>query len=160
MSHIPVNHPLRNLYRVLAALTGAYVLVFGIVAFDKTQGTPAFSQSHLEWALGLRANLGFAVMSIIAGAIVIACTLIGRNVDRYVDIVGGIVFMLAGAGMMLLMSTNANFLGFSMANCVVSLVIGLILFSAGLYAKTERTPRAARQVSPSPAGASAKAAAR
>ena len=31
MAHFPVNHPLRPLYRTLAGLVGAYLLVFGIV---------------------------------------------------------------------------------------------------------------------------------
>ena len=70
-----------------------------------------------SWALGLRANPGFAVISIVAGAIILVCAMIGRNIDRYVNVVGGLFFMVVGMGMLLLMRTDANFLGFSMANC-------------------------------------------
>jgi hypothetical protein len=136
MSHIPVNHPMRPFYRFLAAVAGLYVLVFGIVALTKTEGKPAFSQTETAWALGLRANLGFAVVSIVAGAIVLACAVIGRNVDRLVNIWGGLAFMVVGVAFLMLMQTNANFFAFSMADCIASSVIGTVLFSAGLYAKT------------------------
>ncbi len=158
MSHIPVNHPLRSFYRFLAALAGLYVLVFGIVAFAKTSGNGvgAFSQSHLQWALGLRANAGFAIISIVAGAVIVVAAVIGRNVDRYINVAGGLFFMVVGMGMMLLMRTDANFLGFSMANSIASFLIGTVLFAAGLYGKTE-----SRKVAPAaPVGRQAQAATR
>jgi hypothetical protein len=136
MSHIPVNHPLRTFYRVLATLAGLYVLIFGIVAFAKTRNESAFDQHHLAWVLGLRANMGFALISIVAGAIIIVSAVIGRNVDRFINIWGGCFFMAVGMAMLLLMRTNANFLGFSMSNCVVSFLIGTVLLAAGLYGKT------------------------
>lgn len=136
MSHIPINHPMRTFYRFLSALVGLYVLVFGVVALARTKGTPAFSQDHLSWALGLRSNLGFAVISIVVGAIILVSALIGRNIDHFVNVGGGIFFMVAGMLMMVLMETNANFLGFSMANCIASFVIGTVLLAAGLYGKT------------------------
>ncbi|HKE67409.1 MAG TPA: DUF4383 domain-containing protein [Micromonosporaceae bacterium] len=136
MSHIPVNHPLRTFYRFLAALAGIYVLILGIVAFTKTSDLPAFEQHNLPWTLGLRTNLAFATISMVAGAVIIVAALIGRNVDRFINVAGGIAFMAMGALMMVLMETDANFLGFSMANCIVSFIIGVVLFTAGLYGKT------------------------
>lgn len=136
MAHLPVNHPLRGFYRFLATLVGIYILAFGVVAFSKTNGYPAFSQSQTAWALGLRSNLGFAIISIVAGAILFVGAALGRNFDHYINMVGGIGFLIAGIAMMGLMETNANFLAFSMANCIVSFVIGVVLFTAGLYGKT------------------------
>jgi hypothetical protein len=135
---IPVNHPLRPFYRFLAALAGLYVLIFGIVALTKTRGMTPFSQApnNNAWALGLRANLGFAIISIIAGAIVLVGAMIGRNVDRHINTYGGLAFMIVGMAMLLLLQTNADFLAFSMSNCVASFIIGTVLFSAGLYGKT------------------------
>jgi hypothetical protein len=140
---MPVNHRLQPLYRFLAALAGLYVLIFGIVAFTKTRGTTFFTQTELSWALGLRANAGFAVLSIVAGAVIVVGAVIGRNIDRFVNMVGGIAFMTAGCVMLLLLRTDANFLGFSMANCVVSFIIGTVLFAAGLYGKTSPTAQPA-----------------
>ncbi|HEY2792777.1 MAG TPA: DUF4383 domain-containing protein [Micromonosporaceae bacterium] len=135
---IPVNHPMRPFYRFLAGLCGLYILIFGIIALTKTSGTPAFSQSANDnvWVLGLRANLGFAIISIIAGAVILVGALIGRNLDRHINTYGGVVFMLVGMAMLLLLQTDANFLTFSMSNCVASFIIGTVLFSAGLYGKT------------------------
>ena len=136
MSHIPINHPLRSFYRVLAVIAALYILVFGIVAFARTTGSPAFSQDNLKWALGLRANLAFAVISIVAGAVILVAALIGRNLDRFVFLWGGIAFMLIGMLMLILIRTDANFLGFSLVNCIVSMIIGAVLYSAGLYSRS------------------------
>jgi hypothetical protein len=135
---IPVNHPMRPFYRFLAGLCGLYILIFGIIALTKTRGMPPFSQSPNDnaWVLGLRANLGFAIISIVAGAIVLVGAMIGRNIDRHINTYGGLAFMIVGIAMLLLLQTNANFLTFSMSNCVASFIIGTVLFSAGLYGKT------------------------
>jgi hypothetical protein len=136
MAHFPVNHPLRPLYRTAVALAGIYVLIFGIIGLTKTSGTALFSQRDLPWVLGLRTNLAFAILSIVAGAVLTVSTIIGRNVDYFVDIAGGLVFMVAGMLMLGLLQTNANFLGFSMVNCIVSFILGMLFFAAGLYGKT------------------------
>jgi uncharacterized protein DUF4383 len=145
MSHIPVNHPLRGFYRFLATLTGLYVLAFGVIGFAETTGTPTFSQDHLHWVLGLRTNLAFAELSVVAGAIIVVAAVIGRNIDRFVNVGGGLLFMAAGMAMLILLRTDANFLGFSMANCVVSFLIGTVLFSAGLYGKVGSVEAAAAE---------------
>jgi len=145
MSHIPVNHPLRTFYRFLAAVSGLYILVFGVVAFGKTSGNDLFDRQDLASALGLRGNLGFALMSIAAGAVILVCTLIGRNIDRAINMVGGIAFMAVGILMLCLLRTDANFLGFSMTNVIVSFVIGTVLFAAGLYGKTGTAEQAAAE---------------
>jgi len=145
ISHLPVNHPLRPLYRALATIVGLYVLAFGIVGVARTVGTPLFARTNLPWVLGLRTNLAFALLSVAAGALLVVCTLIGRNLDFLVNLVGGILFMVVGMAMLGLMQTNANVLGFSMTNCVVSLVLGTVVFAAGLYGRSG-TPKAHHSV--------------
>src|SRR4029453_6626990 len=78
--HTPVNHHLRPLYRVLAAVVWVYVLVFGAGGFLTTRDRPAFDRTG-ESALGLQTNLGFSVASLVAGAVILLALLIGRNVD-------------------------------------------------------------------------------
>ncbi len=136
MAHTPINHPLRGFYRFLSALAGLYVLVFGVVAFTKTKGEPLFSQTHTAWALGLRSNLAFAIISIIAGAVILVAAMLGRNIDHFVFLWGGGVFMIMGIVMLLLLESDSNFLAFSMSNCIVSFIIGSILVTAGLYTKS------------------------
>jgi hypothetical protein len=140
--HTPVNHPLRPLYRVIGGLAGLYVLLFGIVGLVGTSGTDLFGHPSV-YALGLRTNLAFSLLSIVAGVVIVAGTVIGRNVDQTVNWYGGWVFMVAGMAMLALLETDANFLNFSVATCVVSFVIGLALMVSGLYGKVG-SPDAAR----------------
>src|SRR5262245_47860605 len=101
MSHLPVNHPLRPFYRVLAAAAGLYILVFGAVGVVQTSSASLFDRSDLV-ALGLRTNLAFSLASIAAGAVILLAVFIGRNVDRIVNLWGGIAFMAVGLAMMAL----------------------------------------------------------
>lgn len=136
MSHFPVNHPLRPLYRTLAALIGLYVLVFGIVGVIQTSGTSLFARGD-TYALGLRTNLAFALASIVAGLVLLAAFVIGRNVDRTVNQWGGVAFMAAGTAMMTVVRTDElNVLNFSIRTVIVSFGIGMALFTAGLYGRS------------------------
>ena len=146
-SHLPVNHQLRPLYRVLAALCGLYVLAFGIGAVAHAGGadgrsassraeTPFFGHDGLPTVLGLRGNRAFALLSIVAGLVLVAAAVVGGTVDRWVNLVGGVVFLSAGMAMMTLLQTDLNPLGFTMTTCIVSFAIGLVLFAAGLYGRT------------------------
>jgi uncharacterized protein DUF4383 len=147
-SHIPVNHHLRPLYRTLAGLCGLYVLVFGIVGAVQTNDRGWFAREGV-WVLGLRTNLAFSVLSVVVGALVLLGLLIGRNVDRTLNVLAGVTFLLAGMAMLVLLRTSANVLNFSVATCVVSFVIGLVVGTAGLYStvgsvQRERTGEAFR----------------
>jgi Domain of unknown function (DUF4383) len=136
MSHIPINHPLRPLYRTLSVLTGLFILVFGIIGAVNTNGDPVFEQDKIERVFGLRTNFAFSVLSIAAGAVLVLATVIGRNLDKWVYLLGGIVFMVVGLGELALMGTDLNYFAFAMTNVIVSMVIGSILFTAGLYGKS------------------------
>jgi hypothetical protein len=135
MAHIPINHHLQPLYRVLAGLCGLYVLVFGIVGLVQTRGLDTFAQEGLPSVLGLQANRAFAILSIVAGVIVLGGALVGGNLDQRVNLGASFVFLIAGLAMMVLLQTDLNFLGFSVATCIVSFVIGLVLLTAALYGK-------------------------
>jgi hypothetical protein len=134
-THLPVNHPLRPLYRALVGLVGVYMLLLGIVGFFETRGTPMFSETDLPWVLGVRTNLAFALLSLVAGAGLLFSTVIGRNLDYLVNIVGGLALMAVGMLMLSLLQTDANILGFTVTNCIVSFVLGCIVFTAGLYGR-------------------------
>jgi hypothetical protein len=135
MSHIPVNHPLRPLYRFLAGVAGLYVLIFGIVGLTQTSGTGFFGREDTS-ALGLRTNVAFSVLSIVVGAVVFVGAIYGHNLDHFINLIGGLVFLVAGLAMLTLLRTSANFLNFTVTTCVASYIIGTVLFAAGLYGKT------------------------
>jgi len=136
--HLPVNHHLRPLYRTLTVIAGLYVVIFGILGVSRTSGLPFFAQpgsEHLPWVLGLRANPAFAYLSILAGLVLIVGAVVGRNVYFYLGMAGGLAFLVAGLAMLALLETSLNFLGFSMTNCIVSFVIGLVVFAGGLFGR-------------------------
>jgi hypothetical protein len=142
MAHFPLNHPLRPLYRTLAGLTGTYILIFGSVSLTKTVGETLFARES-NWALGLRTNLAFAIISVIWGLIVLVANLIGGNVGHYTNLAGAVVFMVTGIYMVAFMQTPANFLNFSVSTAILSLIFGLVLLLAGMYDKTG-TPESQR----------------
>lgn len=134
MAHLPVNHPARPAYRVLEAVIGLYILVFGIAGLAVTWGESFFDRGE-HWVLGLQTNPAFSLLSIAAGAVLLGGALYGRNVDHFLSLAGSGVFLLAGLVMMTLLHTEANLLNFAMVNCIVSFLIGLALLLAGMYGK-------------------------
>jgi hypothetical protein len=134
MAHTPVNHPLGRLYRAVAGLVGAYILVFGIVGVARTWGDDLFARDN-TWVLGLRTNLAFSILSVVAGAVIVLAALIGGNVPHFVNKYGGGVFLGAGIVMLTVLQTDANFLNFSITTCIVSFLFGMALLTAGLYGK-------------------------
>ncbi len=135
MAHVPINHPLRPVYRALTGLAAVYLLIFGVVGFLQTSDLATFEQHGLPSVLGLPANRASAIFSLGVGAAVLAGVLIGRNLDVAIDLVVGSVLLVVGTAMMGLMRTDANAFGYSMANCVVVYVIGMLALPAGLYGK-------------------------
>jgi hypothetical protein len=133
--HLPINHRLSGFYRFLAALAGIFLLVFGIVGVVQTWGDPLFDRADVS-ALGLGTNLAFSLLSILVGAVVLVGAVIGGNLAHYLNLFGGGVFWAAGLVMLLLLQTDANFLNFQVATCVVSFLIGTLLVLAGLYGKS------------------------
>ena len=133
--HLPVNHRFRGLYRFLAFLTALYVLAFGITGVLAGRGHSMFSRDHIV-ALGLRTNLAFGLLSIVVGLAVLVGLVVGRNWDHLLNVFGGLAFLVVGMFMLGLLNTTLNVLNYSVATCVVSFVIGLVLFSAGMYSRT------------------------
>jgi hypothetical protein len=139
MAHIPVDHPLRGLYRAVATIIGFALLVAGVIGLVKTAGSVDFFATHGERVLGLTMNPAFAVLNIVTGAVIGAAGVIGRNWDATVNLLGGIVFLLAGGVMLCVLRTDLNLLGFSVTNVCVSFVIGTLLLTAGLYGRVSAT---------------------
>jgi hypothetical protein len=133
---LPVNHPLRPVYRVLAGFVGAFSLVFGIIGVARTQAQALFARDDLPTVLGLHTNPAFAYLSIVAGAVLLVATFVGRNLDYLVNIVGGLLYMFVGLLMLALLRTDLDVLGFTMTTVIVSFVLGTVVFAAGLYGRT------------------------
>ncbi|MEV4488990.1 DUF4383 domain-containing protein [Micromonospora coxensis] len=134
MAHFPVNHPARPLYRVLAGLVGLYILVFGVWGVFQTWGDPLFDRSS-NWALGLRTNLAFSLVSVVFGVVLIIGASRRGNLGHYMNLTAGVVFLVTSILMMSVLQTSANFLNFSMSTVIVSMLFGLLLLGTGLYDK-------------------------
>jgi len=143
--HLPINHHLRPLYRFLAGLTALYVLVFGIVGVVVSRGHGLFARDHL-YGLGLRTNLAFAVLSIAVGVVVLIGVVVDHNWDHLLNLAGGLLFMVVGMLMLGLLQTDLNILNYTVATCVVSFVIGLVLLTAGLYTRVGSAEEDAAEV--------------
>ncbi len=136
MVHLPVNHRMRRAYLLLAAAAGLYVVLFGIVGLIETWGNGFFARDG-AYALGIRTNPAFAVLSIVVGAIVLGGCMVGGNVAHVINQVGGSVFLLAGMVMLAVLRTDANLLDFSVTTCIVSYLLGLAMLTAGLYGRVD-----------------------
>jgi hypothetical protein len=136
MAHIPINHHLRPLYRTLAVLIGAYLLVYGVVGIAQTSGRSPFTQDEAEWVLGLRTNPAFAFICAAAGLIILVTQAAGRNLGHFANLGFSIVFAVIGTLSMLVLQTDANVFAFSMVNVIMVYVASIVLGTAGLYDKT------------------------
>jgi len=135
MAHIPVNHPLRPLYRVLSFLAGAYLVVYGIVGLITTSGDDATGIAPHR-ILGEGGNIIWSIVSLVLGAIVLIGTVIGRNLDMTIDKYIGWGLLVIGAYGVATGRTDADFLGFTISTVVVTFIVGLVLIVSSLYLKT------------------------
>lgn len=135
MAHNPVNHQLRPLYRVLSALVGIYLILYGVVGLIVTSGDDATGIAPHR-ILGQGGNITWSIVSLILGAVVLLGTVIGRNLDLAIDKYVGWAMLVIGSYGLATGRTDANFLGFTVATVVVTYVVGLVLIVASLYLKT------------------------
>ncbi len=132
--HLPINHRLRPLWRLLSGLCGAYLLAFGAFGAVATAGLPLTDRGDTH-VLGLQTNPAFAWLSLVAGGAVLLAAIAGREFAHWAGLVGGGLFLLAGLAMLTLLQTPQNVLNFEVSTCVVSLLIGTVLLTAGLYGR-------------------------
>lgn len=100
----------------------------------ENSGAEFFAQNDTQ-VLGQGANLGYSVISVILGVILLLAAVIGRNVDATVNKFSGYALMVLGLAELAVMRTDANYLDFSVATVIVSMTLGLVLMTAGLYGK-------------------------
>jgi hypothetical protein len=149
MSHIPVNHPLRPIYRALGALAGVYLVVFGVAGLISTAGEGLFGQGDFG-ALGQGTNLFWSIVSVLVGAIVVIAAAIGKNSDVEVFKYFGWGIIGVGSYSLAFSRTDANFLNHTVGTVVVLYLLGMLLVTAGLYSKVVPSsqtgaPRQARE---------------
>jgi hypothetical protein len=141
VAHIPVNHPARPLYRLFSGLVGLYILIFGILGIIETSDESLFDRGG-HFALGLRTNLAFALVSVIFGIVLIIGASRRGNLGHFMNLTAGVVFLVVALVMLTVLQTDANILNFSVATVIVSMIFGLLLLATGLYDKVGPPQRA------------------
>ncbi|WP_433298250.1 DUF4383 domain-containing protein [Actinoplanes sp. CA-030573] len=135
MAHYPLNHHLRQTYRFLAGLAAVYLTLVGVIGIARTWGDAFFYRDGGDWVLGLRVNPAASWLYAIVGVVLLASVLLGGNLLHHVALVLGWGLCGLGVLMMAFLQTDANVLNASMANVIVTIVLGLVTLTAGLYGK-------------------------
>jgi hypothetical protein len=134
MAHTPVNHPARPIYRAIGGLVGLYFVVFGVLGIIASAGNDFFAQDDTK-VLGQGTNLGFSVLTILLGILILAGTVIGRNVDVAINQWLAYALLVLGLAELAFLQTDANVLNFSVITVIVVLTLAMVLLMAGMYGK-------------------------
>ncbi|MEO3775436.1 DUF4383 domain-containing protein [Micromonospora sp. B11E3] len=133
-SHTPVNHPARPVYRAIGGLVGLYFVVFGVLGIIASAGGDFLAQDDTK-VLGQGTNLGYSLLSVVLGLLILASTAIGRNVDVAVNQWLAYALMVLGLAELAFLQTDANIFNFTMATDIVVLTLSLVLLMVGMYGK-------------------------
>lgn len=134
MSHIPVNHPARPIHRAIGGLAGLYLVIFGVLGFIGNSGKEFLAQDAAT-VLGQNANRGYALLAVVVGALILIATGVGRNVDANLNKYVGWGYIFLSLAQLAVLRTEANLFGFSISTVIVTMILGLVLMTAGLYSK-------------------------
>ncbi|MDG4836618.1 DUF4383 domain-containing protein [Micromonospora sp. WMMD967] len=134
MAHTPVNHPARPIYRAIGGLTGLYLVVFGVLGIIASTGNEILAQDDTR-VLGQGTNLGFSLLSVLLGIVVLVGTVLGRNIDVAINQWLAYALMVIGLGGLAFIRTDANIFNFSITTVVVVLTASLVLLMVGMYGK-------------------------
>jgi hypothetical protein len=135
LAHIPINHHLRPLYRALAGLSGLFLVVVGVWAVIETSGLDLFAREGLPKVLGLQFNPFSAGMYVVFGIGVLAVTALGRNIDHLGNFWLGQLLVLIALLDLAFLRTDANLLGLNMTSVIVTMIVGLVVWTSSLYVK-------------------------
>ncbi|MET8254794.1 DUF4383 domain-containing protein [Micromonospora sp. NPDC005197] len=134
MAHTPINHPARPIYRAIGGLTGLYLVVFGVLGIITSAGNEILAQDDTR-VLGQGANLGFSLLCVLLGLVVLVGTALGRNIDVAINQWMAYALMVISLAGLAFIRTDANFFNFSIFTVIVVMTAALVLLMAGMYGK-------------------------
>lgn len=134
MSHNPVNHPARPIYRAIGGLVGLYFAVFGVLGIIASAGNDVLAQDDTK-VFGQGTNLGWSLLAVLLGLAVLAGTVIGRNLDVAINKALAYGLVVVGLAELAFLQTDANIFNWSILTVIVVLVLALVLLMAGMYGK-------------------------
>ncbi|MBM7079571.1 MULTISPECIES: DUF4383 domain-containing protein [Micromonospora] len=134
MAHTPVNHPARPVYRAIGGLIGLYLVVFGALGVIASAGNDIFAQDDTK-VLGQGTNLGFSLLSVLFGVVILVGTVIGRNLDVAINQWLAYTLMVITLAGLAFLQTDANVANFSILTVIVLMTLSLVLLMVGMYGK-------------------------
>ncbi|MDG9672967.1 DUF4383 domain-containing protein [Micromonospora parva] len=134
MAHTPVNHPARPIYRAIGGLTGLYLVVFGVLGIIASTGNEILAQDDTR-VLGQGTNLGFSLLSVLLGIVVLIGTVLGRNIDVAINQWLAYSLMVISLAGLAFIRTDANIFNFSITTVIVVMTAALVLLMVGMYGK-------------------------
>ena len=134
MAHTPVNHPARPIYRAIGGLVGLYFVVFGVLGIITSAGNDVLAQNDTT-VLGQGTNTGYSLLAVLLGLVILAGTVIGRNLDVAINQWLAYALIVLGLAELAFIRTDANIFNFSIATVIVTLVLSLVLLMVGMYGK-------------------------
>lgn len=134
MAHTPINHPARPIYRAIGGLTGLYLVVFGVLGIIASAGNEILAQDDTR-VLGQGTNLGFSLLSVLLGLVVLVGTALGRNIDVAINQWLAYALMAISLAGLAFIRTDANIFNFSIFTVIVVMTAALVLLMAGMYGK-------------------------
>ncbi|WP_371496960.1 DUF4383 domain-containing protein [Kitasatospora sp. NBC_00374] len=129
---LPVDHRLAQVYRFGAGLGGVFLIVFGILGL---LDHPSFLDTQGKEVIGMSSNGTLSVISLIAGGILIAGAVIGGNIASNINMIMGVVFILAGFVGLMVLDSSANRLAFQIPNVLFSFIFGFVVLTFGMYGR-------------------------
>ncbi|MEV7772280.1 DUF4383 domain-containing protein [Kitasatospora sp. NPDC086791] len=130
---LPVDHKLLTVWRIGAGLGGIFLIVFGGLGLADH---PGFLDTQGDRIVGLSTNGALAVLSIVAGAVLVLGAVIGGNFAANLNMAVGVLFVLSGFyGLAVLGRPDANILNFRMSNVLFAFVFGVVLTTFGMYGR-------------------------
>ncbi|MCX5069144.1 DUF4383 domain-containing protein [Micromonospora lupini] len=134
MAHTPINHPARPIYRAIGGLTGLYLVVFGVLGIIAGAGNEILAQDDTR-VLGQGTNLGFSLLCVLLGLVVLVGTALGRNIDVAINQWLAYALMVISLAGLAFIRTDANYFNFSIFTVIVVMTAALVLLMAGMYGK-------------------------
>jgi len=119
-------------HRIGAIVVAAVIATFGVLGL--VDGLAYFSTDG-ERIAGLSSNGLLSTISLLTAAVLVAAALRGSRVASTTMLVIGVLFLVSALANLAVLETEVNFLAFSMANVIFSIVAGLVLLTLGAYGR-------------------------
>ncbi len=132
-NHLPMDHPLRNVYRWAGAFVGIVLVVFGVLAYLASRDDVT-SYAGFD-VVGLHANGIFGILCIVLGVLAVLGGLVGSNISSTLNLTVGLALIVLGSFALSVIRTNVNVFGLHVRTVVAMYILGLIAATFGLYGR-------------------------